>query len=182
MHAAPKVVVTGGPCVGKSTQLAALAEHTGLPVAEEEARPLIDSGKFCLNTQWEHFQFELVRRQMESEEKLHVHGKPIFCDRGIYDSLAYSRKKGRIPDFLLTLPRPRYALAFLLEPLGFFINDGTRTEDLKFTEAITPLLEEAYIEHGVTVVRVKSGTVAERLDFMLAKTSEILRVTLPRIK
>jgi predicted ATPase len=177
----PMLVVTGGPCTGKSTTLAAIANKTGLPVAEEEARPLIDSRQFDLGTQWEAFQRELVGRQMAAERALSVHGKPIFCDRGVFDSIAYSRKKGCMPEFLLRLPTPRYAIAFLMEPLGFFIADGTRTEDLKFTQAITPLLETAYAERGVTVVRVAEGTVDERVDFILTQTQQILGIKIPII-
>ncbi len=177
----PKIVITGGPCTGKTTTIDLIAAQTGLPVAHEEARKLIDSGLFDLNTQWDEFQFELVSRQKASEARLSAQGLPLFCDRGIYDSIAYCAKKGRTPRFLYELPTARYVIAFLMEPLGFFIKDGTRTEDLKFTEAITPLLETVYSERDVKVVRVPSGTPLERVDFMLAKVREA-GISIPALK
>jgi predicted ATPase len=177
-----KIVVTGGPSTGKTTVINMIEQQTGLAVAQEEARILINAGHFDLNAQWEEFQLELVTRQMNAEERLAAQGKPFLCDRGIFDSVAYSVKKGRMPKFLLELATPRYALAFLMEPLGFFINDGTRTEDLKFTEAITPLLETAYSERGVTVCRVPSATPQERVDFMLAKVHELTGINIPLLR
>ena len=167
-------VVTGGPCTGKTTTILQL-EQRGFVVAHEEAAKLIKEGSVSLESDWFGFQRELVRRQLEAEAELLKLGKPIVADRGVFDNIAYCVKKGRgIPEFLLNVAGPRYQMAFLMEPLGFWKDDGIRSEDLAFTEKITPLLEQAYVERGVPVVRVPSMTPDERTEFILSQAGLVI--------
>lgn len=171
MYKPKKVVITGGPSTGKTSTLSEM-EARGISVAHEQARLIIDSKQFNLDTQWDEFQYALVHAQMAAESTLSLRGETVFCDRGVFDSVAYCAKKGRTPKFLLELETPRYSLAFVLEHLGFFEQDATRREDLAFTKAITPLLSDAYESRGVKVYRVPAWSVDERVDFILKKCAE----------
>ncbi|MBY0359801.1 MAG: ATP-binding protein [Candidatus Obscuribacterales bacterium] len=170
------IVLTGGPCVGKTTLIKALAE-LGYLVAEEEAARLIKEGKLSVVNHWQEFQLELLRRQEASETELLKQGKPIFADRGLFDNVAYWKHKGKRPDNLPQMLGPRYSLAFLLEPLNIWVDDGVRSEDLQFCREITPMFEAAYTEVGVRVVRVPAVSVEERIALILKEAQPYLQKT-----
>ena len=154
------IVVTGGPCTGKSSTIRDF-EATGLPVAHEEAARLIKEGTPSLQHNFWEFQVELAKRQMQAERALTAGHPRTIADRGVYDNIAYCLLKGEVPRFFRDLPHARYRLAFLMEPLGIWVNDGVRKEDLAFTKVITPLFERAYEERAVPVIRVPAFSTDE---------------------
>jgi predicted ATPase len=177
------VVITGGPCTGKSSTIRDF-ESTGLPVAHEEAARLIKEGTPSLEHNFWEFQVELARRQMQAEHALTTGNRHTVADRGVYDNIAYCLLKGEVPRFFRELPHARYQLAFLMEPLGIWVDDGVRKEDLAFTQVITPLFERAYEERGVPVIRVPAFSTDEtesrtmRKNFILSQVEVQLGIKL----
>lgn len=170
----PIIPITGGPSTGKSTSLRLLRE-AGFPVAEEQARPLIESGFINLEDHYHDFQVAVISRQLAAEEQLLAHGKPFFVDRGVFDTIAYCNKAGKpAPAFLHSMPKQRYAMAFVMEHLGHFVSDGVRSENLQFTIDITPLLVSAYEERGIPVVCVPAMSPEKRHDFILEQAKHLL--------
>lgn len=160
-------VITGGPCVGKTTLVKSLRQ-SGYQVVDEAAAQLITEGTFLPWVDRDLFQKELLLRQYQLEAAVPADGSPVFFDRGIFDACAYYLVEGKaVPDFLLSTGSARYDVAFLLEPLPFWENDGVRFEDLSFTQKITPLLADVYSARGIPVIKVPVMTPDERLSFVL---------------
>jgi predicted ATPase len=160
-------VVTGGPSVGKTTLINALRTR-GLRVRPEAARQIIFEGVFHPLKDRVTFQSAVLARQLEDFSLVSASEGVTFHDRGVFDGEAYCRLSDMpVPDELLRFDPRHYSLAFLLEPLPFFSEDGVRTEDAAFTGAITPLLEQAYAHRAVRVVRVPAYSVERRVDLVL---------------
>ena len=106
--AVPKIVVTGGPCGGKSSSLSYLSRHLGeygfQPyIAKEAATVLIEQGmrikQAVAERDWvcvARYQREILEFHLHNEDQLqriaHIdgHAKPIMlCDRGALDGRAY---------------------------------------------------------------------------------------------
>lgn len=167
-------VVTGGPSTGKTTLLAELAQR-GYQTTDEVARVYIDEARESgitvhdLRRDEQQFQEEVARRKAAFEATLSP-GKTIFFDRGMQDTLAYMRYyQYPLEDWVIDLCRQAsYRTVFLLEQLDTYTSDTARIEDESFSKSIEQLLFDAYVEYGMTPVRVPNLGVAERADFVLA--------------
>lgn len=106
----PKLVLTGGPCAGKTTALEFLAEKLRgvgyFPLIVPEAATRLMASGFRTETDPVLFQQNVLRHVLASEEAaektLHHlgHSRPILiCDRGVMDSAAYNTPE----DFLSLL-------------------------------------------------------------------------------
>lgn len=172
----PTIVIMGGPCAGKTTTVKLIEQNGGFHVAHEEAARIITEGKMTPRSHWGEFQHEVLRRQMAAEAALAqlLPRKPIFADRGIFDNIAYWQMKGKTPSDLPDMSGPRYKAAFLLEPLGIWISDGVRSEDLEFCRQITPIMEAVYTERGVPVFRIADMPAEDRVKFILETAQQFL--------
>jgi len=85
-----RVVITGGPCAGKTEVWRFLAEAfpQGVPVPEA-ATQLILAGKSEENLGLEEFQQSVYERQRALEEEALKRGALLLCDRGLLDGFAY---------------------------------------------------------------------------------------------
>lgn len=85
-----RVVITGGPCAGKTElwRFMGKAFPQGVPVPEA-ATDLILSGKSEHTLGLENFQRAVYERQLELEEEALGKGLLLLCDRGLLDGLAY---------------------------------------------------------------------------------------------
>jgi hypothetical protein len=102
---AAKVVLTGGPCAGKTSCLRAIREHFGEHVVAvpEAATLLLDAGFpppgfggiRCQPDEWvRSFQGAILSMQRSFEESFaelahHCRARLLVCDRGILDGAAY---------------------------------------------------------------------------------------------
>lgn len=162
------IVLTGGPCVGKSTLIGEL-NALGHAVVSEKATEVITEGLHLPWVDAAAFRREVLRRQLDSEDELAFQAGTAFLDRGAYDGIAYCvATRSEIHPFLECMAPCRYRTVFLLEELPVWENDGVRYEDPAFTRLITPILEEIYRGKGAQVVRVPHMTVRDRLDFILS--------------
>ena len=166
------VVLTGGPCSGKSSLIDEL-EKRGFPIVREVARDvLIRKGKKPV-TREELFalQYEIGKEQILREEKARVEYSRkgvVFLDRGLPDLLAYYHillnfVHMQIDDRM----KNRYDKVFFLDRLPF-VNDGLRSEDDNKANDLHNSLSRHYKLAGYNPVSVPVLPISERADFVLS--------------
>ena len=161
-----RIVVTGGPSVGKTT-------IRGYKVVKEVATQLIKEGKFAPWIDLHKFQMEILRQQLNIESSLLEFDKITFLDRGAFDGEAYYIADGRqVPQAFYSIDQSQYDMAFLVEPLPFFDTNEVRREDLEFTKKISPLIESCYTSRKIKVVHVPALNPDERVDFILDEVNK----------
>lgn len=162
-----RIVITGGPSVGKTTIITGLAER-GYQVVHEFATQIIKEGEFLPWVDRASFQQEVLRRQIEAEGALEGYGHTVFLDRGLFDGEAYYLyDKLAVPEIFHDLDASHYCLALLIEELPFFDTTDVRRENLEFTREISKVLEHCYAARGVRVVRIPAMPPVERVDYVL---------------
>lgn len=172
-----RIVITGGPSVGKTTIVSGVAER-GFPIIHEFATEIIKEGVFLPWIDRCSFQNEVLRRQCAAEKALHGVDGPVFLDRGLFDGEAYYiYDRIDIPHIFSTLDASQYSLAFLVELLPFFDKNEVRRENLEFTREISVILENCYTSRGVEVVRVPAMPPTERVEFVIAEVRRRLPQT-----
>ena len=91
----------------------------------------------------------------------------IFFDRAIPDSIAYYRRLGEVPEFVVkAAKRFHYKRIFFLEGLPFEY-DGLRREDETVAAVLGRYIYDAYVSLGYDVVRVPVLPIEERVAFIL---------------
>jgi len=172
-----KIVITGGPGCGKTTVLGVL-ERMGCTVLSESARKLImeeqaKGGRALPWDDWQGFQLKVLEMQLRRENEL---DETVFLDRAAVDGVAYYRLHGTEPpkEFLAACARNGYTIIFLLEQLPSYRTDGQRKEDGETAGRISGLIEQAYAERGYKIVKVPVLPPAERAQYILDKTREVM--------
>lgn len=178
-----RIVLTGGPCSGKTTLIEALA-HRGFWVVPEAAIQVIE----VLQREMGHEPFQRWRREQATESQTLIcerqiqleaaagdrDGGVVFLDRGLVDGLAYCEFHRTPPPALLRGGLPlegRYSRVFVLDTLANFrarAGTGRRSSDAD-SRAISVILERLYRQHGYAVTRVPELPVPERIERVLAK-------------
>jgi predicted ATPase len=164
-------LIIGGPSAGKTTIIGRLKE-LGYTTVDDTARKLILDSRTPKPTENRAaFQQALIQAQLAAEQASVVnHTVPVFLDGGVFDGCAYYICDNLpVPDIYDTIDSSRYRKAFLLESLDFYVDDGVRYQDAKFTNKITSVLERCYQERAIEVVRVPNLPVANRLKIILSQ-------------
>jgi predicted ATPase len=173
-----RAIITGGPSVGKTTIISMLAGR-GFSVIEEVATQVIKEGVFLPWLDRSNFQSEVLRRQIEAEEKLSLSEDLVFLDRGLFDGEAYYIYDGLTPpEEFEVLSASHYDVAFMVEELPFFDKTDVRREDLTFSREISVLMEYSYTNRDVPVIRVPAMSPEDRVDFVLGEVKRLQRVEL----
>lgn len=163
-------VLTGRPCSGLSTTLAALG-RAGFPVVGEAARAVIDErlskgltiGEIRANDQL--FQREILERKLATESGL-APAETRFLDRGLPDSVAYHELAGMDPEEVLGICEPNcYRKVFFLEPLPW-VQDYARTESPEILAWLGRRLREVYEGLGYPIVEVPAAPIGERVSLI----------------
>jgi nicotinamide riboside kinase len=150
---APRVALTGAPCVGKTTLARALAEHLRLPLLPERSREVARDWGYTPASVPEDrrlaFQWAILERQIEAEE-LHAETGYI-SDRCPIDSLCHfeyfgplhgwpsedeRRYRRAVEDRLAS-----YDMLIVIPPMFPIVDDGERITDPEFQAAFQDILE-----------------------------------------
>jgi predicted ATPase len=168
-----KVVLTGGPCCGKTTLINELRKR-GHFTTGEVAREVLDEWGTGKNN-YEKLQEEIAKRQylLESEVDDILEwkvNKLMFLDRGVIDGVAYSKLfLNKVPKCFGSDSRlkGRYDAVLLLDRLPF-IADGTRVENGdEEAEKIHNEIRNSYIQLGYFPISVPViGTPNQRADYV----------------
>lgn len=168
-----KIVITGGPCSGKTTIINEL-KIRGFTVVEEAARKVIEERKHLPLTKEEMKERQrLIFEQQNLEETKKLDEPDVIFDRSLIDSVAYNILfQGKFPEkspeinFL-----KRYDLVFILDLLPFEY-DGTRIENgPEEANKIHGKLKEVYSFLNYNLIDVPVMPVKERAEFIIKNMS-----------
>lgn len=144
------IVISGGPCSGKSTLIEELRRR-GFEVRKEVARDILSQEDNSFFEIEEKIAFEQARREIESKGT-------VFFDRSLVDVIAYCKMK-----------LSKYHKVFFLDRLPFE-DDGLRIEKSDSdAEMAHKFLEETYRELGFEIIKVPVMPLEKRADFVLEK-------------
>jgi predicted ATPase len=162
-----KIVLTGGPCCGKTTTLNEIKRRRHKTL-DEAARLVLEEGIYHPSKGVDTFQEAILRKQLENERALEG---LAFLDRSAIDGIAYSVLFTRsIPEFFNKHDfRNRYSQVFFLDrfPLQ---NDGVRVESSdEEAQRVHDMILQTYLHQGYSPVRVPIMPVEERVEYILGR-------------
>lgn len=170
-----RIVLTGGPGVGKSTIINLLSDR-GYSIIPEAARIIIEKEQKidsdCLP--WKNiskFQEAVSNLQLNLEER--AQEEIVFLDRGLIDGHAYSKiDKVAAPKIIYSHSRERYNAVFLLDPLPVYKKDEIRWDDEERAKIVHKTIAESYKTFGYNPIAVPVLSPESRLDFILNNLKE----------
>jgi predicted ATPase/CYTH domain-containing protein len=202
-----RIVITGGPCAGKTTGLAAIVQflrQAGYAVASvpEAATTLISSG-IHPSLDWKSdidFQVALLRAQHATEtifaaalssQNARV-GKVLICDRGLCDSIAYMGRLAFAQALELAHIHPaetqRYkgVIHLVTAALGaeeFYTtaNNAARTETPERARELDRLTQQAWVpcQRHVTVPNRPGASFDSKINEAIGAVADILGIPVP---
>jgi len=170
------IVITGGPCSGKTTIIQALAEagHTTVPEAATEL--IEDPALENLRADPLEFQLQVLRRQLENEKRADERAETqsiIFLDRGIGDGFGYLSYHGLEPfgELLDAWPaaRERSRCVLFFDSRPDYQAASHRSETPEEARRIHEILLADYRSRHDRVLLIPWLPVEERLALVLAE-------------
>lgn len=169
-----RIVLTGGPGVGKSTVIRLLSSR-GYSIVPEAAAIIIEREKKidsdCLP--WKNvskFQEAVSNLQLSLEEK--IQEGITFLDRGLIDGHAYSKIDNvEAPKIIYSHSRERYNTVFLLDPLPIYKKDEIRWDNEERAKIVHKTITESYKTFGYNPIVVPVLSPESRLDFILNRSN-----------
>ncbi len=181
MRTQQKHVITGGPSVGKTKTLEALAAR-GYETVRETARDIIEiqqevekhgatTGDYAILPWSDNFGFQYLVLDTLLRRERQATGEHVFCDRGAFDGIAYCRVFGNdVPAPLLNVAKHRrYEKVFLLDELPTYVTDAQRRESPELAKRIHEAIGDAYRELGYEVIRVPVSSPSQRADYIIER-------------
>lgn len=180
-----RIVITGGPCTGKTTVLEEFAERgfTTVPEAARTVRKDWQERGLAISAEsLPQLEEEILARQLKQEKNLN--GSAAFLDRGVPDIYGYCQVfRTPIPrGYCRALQGCRYDKVFILEPLKNYAKDSVRKETAEISAKIHEELEKTYKALGYEVIKVPlfegkmQEAVARRADYIIRKAMELVPV------
>ena len=132
-----KIAIVGAMCVGKTTLVNDLKQHTSFPILPEVALQMIREGYKLYQNVTVETEYEILRRQVKLEEKY----DEFIADRCLVDLLAYANILFEYEDELLLsitaeLMKAKYDVILFIEPEFPMIKRGKRSADPAFQKEI----------------------------------------------
>jgi predicted ATPase len=176
-----KYVITGGPGVGKTSVVDALARR-GCLVVPEAARMVIEEEQekhrrdnsyepIVPTTHLAEFQHLCMDRILQLESRV---DQDCFLDRCLVDNIAYA-KTGKVPSpqsIYRHINRAGYTKVFFLQQLGMYVKDDVRKEDPQFASRVHWSIYDTYVTMGYPMMVVPAVPVEERVRLILANLTE----------
>jgi len=172
-----KIVISGGPCSGKTLLIRTLNQR-GYQTVKEAALDVIEEH----STQSDYlpekdpvkFQQLVFEKQLELESQ--ISADLIFLDRSLVDSYAYN-KFYNIPSpegILQKINEANYEKVFFLNLLPDEYRSKTltgkpRKQPLGVAKQIHSLTEKLYTELGIPLVNVPYQDLEKRIEFILSE-------------
>jgi len=175
-----KIVITGGPCSGKTTIINELKKR-GYFTMEETARKIIIENIYSKNLNIENealnFELNVYQKQIEKEKDLDkaddVYPHIVFLDRGCIDVRAYCQHLiGHIPKEIMNVKVKRYDAVIVLDRLPL-IDDGLRRKTKEDAEIIHQQILQEYVNAGYTPIIIPIMSIKERLKNILEIINKI---------
>lgn len=197
------IVLTGGPCGGKSTVIEAIRKEMGhnkrVICMNEVATSLLKNRKYDFSEESERiaFQEDVFNRQMEAEEDMSHPGRVLVVDRGLLDGSVYwpegVQDWCRYFGVSKKLCYDRYSKVIHLESLASgsaYKQTAVRTEDREGAASLDKKIEQVWRHHNnrhifmaLLGLREKIDIVKSHIRFALRRSSEILpeRLTIGKL-
>ncbi|HAB31661.1 MAG TPA: ATPase [Cryomorphaceae bacterium] len=173
-----RIILTGAPGTGKSTVVQAL-EAQGFSVMKEVSREYWEETGYGEGgtDPWRNliaFSKAIWKLRTEQHKAADWLSGSIFYDRSLLDILAYMNAGDKeIPEEMNPSRFPYYNKVFIFPPWeAIYEADEGRWEPFSTCHAIHQSLQEIYTEEGYTIVEVPTGTVEERVAFLLTQLRE----------
>jgi len=170
-----KIVITGGPGTGKSTVINKLFELNYSCMPEISREITLEAQKngtvqLFLKEPLLFSQLLLDGRVQQYKDADIKKSSIVFFDRGIPDVHGYMNYLGvDYPDYYKKMSiQYEYTQIFMMPPWQkIYISDNERYESFEQALAIFNHLEKTYKELNYNVIEVPTGTVSDRVDFIL---------------
>lgn len=174
-------VITGGPCVGKTTLINELL-RLGFDTVEEDARKIIkeevETGRD--GVPWkdkERYAKLMLEASAESYDKIASDNNSgiVFFDRGILDAVCYMDMQ----NMPLTEEarhaaenRPYCKKVFILPPWKeIYETDSERKQDWNEAESTFSKMRDTYLKFNYNVIEVPIGSAEARAQFILQQVN-----------
>lgn len=163
------IIITGEPRSGKSTLIERMA-FKGYRICPEASRIIIDDYKSReekLDCYTEHFE-RLIAEERISAEKRFNPAECVFWDRGLVDSIAFSRLYGRdIEQMVQGKLNYIYRHVFYLCELPIYCSDYATMETKESAQVLGKLLLVEYEKLGYSPIMVPQMDINSRAEFIL---------------
>ncbi|HOD10683.1 MAG TPA: ATP-binding protein [Flavobacterium sp.] len=173
------VVITGGPGTGKTTIIDGLIEQ-GYSCFPEISRQITLEAKkqgieqLFLEKPLLFSELLLEGRKKQYQSALQDQAEIVFLDRGIPDILAYMHYIGdSYPAFFdQACHEHQYSKIFVLPPWEeIYESDEARYENFEQATLLFDHLKETYQNYNYQLIEVPTGTVEERIQFIINQLS-----------
>ena len=169
-----KIVITGGPCSGKTSLVSYLLNKGHQCMPEISRDVIIEAQKqgieqLFLEDPILFSQKLLEGRLTQFNDTQHLEKTFLFFDRGLPDITAYMDfTKTEYPaHFTDTCQNNRYDIIFLLPPWKeIYTQDNERYETYEEALEIHDFLLSGYEKYGYEVIEIPHGSLKERKEFI----------------
>ena len=167
-----RIIITGGPGVGKTTLLAAL-QARGYTIVGDSARTIIHGRRsrgLSPRPGADEFAHEILRMDIENFGKHAASPTHVFFDRSVLDALCLLDQVRPLNESDLTMWLSTYqywSKVFILPPWReIYSNDAERDHTFEHAESVHRITQEWYRRCGYQLIEVPRVPVAERCTYV----------------